>query len=497
MKLSTLLKDIPFCACEGVDLSCDVTQVTSFSSQVIPGGLFVCLDGLHTQGSHYIEYAIAAGAVAIVRTTAMRLDLRAPSIFVADTRIALALLCSAFWEHPERALRITAVTGTNGKTSTTHYLEEIYRHFGYRTAMTGTICDMVCNTKLPPSGMTTPDPELFYRRLAYFRSKGVTHLFMEASSHALALDKLVGIRFANGIFTNLSPEHLDFHKTLDAYLAAKSKLFPLCERSFFNIDDSAGARLFTIFSPLQTCFSYAVHCNSSHFQAVDRKDYGVNGIAYCLKYREDRVASIQTIAPGSFSFYNTLAAASCACMDQIPADCIAEALSTSAGIAGHMENITPKGLPFSVLIDFAHTPDALQKTLEHIQAMASPGQRILLLFGCGGDRDPSKRATMGEIAVSNADFVYITEDNNRSESFSNISDMICSKIRNRENFVVIEDRATAIKTAIMQAKPNDILLLCGKGHEDYIIRGTEKIPFSEQAIVQEAAKERESEENGC
>lgn len=497
MKLSALLHNIPFCACEGVDLSTEITQVTSFSSQVIPGGLFVCLDGLHTSGSHYIEYALSAGAVAIVRTTAMRLALRAPSIFVSDTRIALALLCSAFWEHPERSLHITAVTGTNGKTSTAHYLEHIYRTYGYRTALTGTICDTVCGKELPPSGMTTPDPELFYRRLAYFRTKGVTHLFMEASSHALALDKLVGVQFSNGIFTNLSPEHLDFHKTMDAYLAAKSKLFTACDRSFFNIDDPSGSRLFTIFSPMQECYSLATKDEHAYFRATEMENKGVAGIRYQMLAAQKKICSLQTRTPGLFSFYNTLAAASCAYVDQVPSECIATALENDLGITGHMENITPKGLPFSILIDFAHTPDALQKTLECIRGFADKAQRIVLLFGCGGDRDPSKRSAMGEIATSLADFVYITEDNSRTENVHNIIDTICKNIRHRENFVVIPNRKTAIETAVLEAQKGDILVLCGKGHEDYIIRGTEKIPFSEREIVASAAKQRERTENEC
>lgn len=497
MKLAALLSALPIYNCNAIpNFTAPITRVTSRSQEVIPGTLFVCLDGLHVRGIQYAREALARGAVAVVRTVSMRTDTILPSVFVPDTHIALSLLCSAFYGNPARAMHITAVTGTNGKTSTVHFLEAIYRTYGYRTAMMGTIYDSVCGKALPPSGMTTPDPEEFYKRLAFFRKKKVTHLCMEASSHAMALDKLYGVSFANGVFTNLSADHLDFHKNTHAYLSAKAKLFPACRRSFFCMDDTVGRTLYERFAPHFDCVSYGVR-HSADTCAEKQQVLGADGIAYRLIAKKRPPLHIFVPVPGRFTFQNSLAAATCALYDNISGEAIMTALATHKGIPGRLENITPEGMPFTVFSDFAHTPDGLAKTISGVREFAKRGQKITVLFGCGGDRDAAKRPIMGEIAVTLADFVYITEDNSRTESTGNIISMICKDIVHRENFMVIHDRKTAIETAISNAEDGEILLLCGKGHETYIVRGTTKLPFSEREIVRSACNERRKEARSC
>ncbi len=469
----------------------EISTIVSDSRRVTPGSLFVALRGLHTDGHAYLAEAARAGAAAAVVACNAVGDFPLPVIRADDTRRALAYLWDAFCGHPTKRMRLIAVTGTNGKTSVSYMLRSIFSAALYRTGLIGTVDCFSGKRRLylengdPLANMTTPDPAELYRMLEEMRRDAVEIVILEASSHALALGKLAPLSFAAGIFTNLSPEHLDFHGSMEEYLAAKAALFPACALAVINRDDGCFDAVAAAGAGRVVSGGFS---DAADYRAVDIRSLGANGIEYLLDSHRARFR-LRSPIPGRFTVENSLLAAACAIELGVSPLAVQDALASLRGVAGRLERVVlPGDLPFAVLIDYAHTPDALEKLLRTVSAFRRSGERIVLLFGCGGDRDPAKRKPMGRIATEMADFVIITSDNARSEPPEDIIADILRGVDREKPHIVILRRAEAIDYAVRTARPGDIILLAGKGHECYEIDASGRHPFDERQIVGDAVK---------
>ena len=481
------------CREAGISVPChlpdpEIGAIRTDSRKVERGDLFVCIRGMTFDGHQYIKDAVARGAAAIITERDSRCG-NIPVISVGDTRRAVSMLYDAWYGHPTRVLRLIAVTGTNGKTSVTYMLRSIFEAAMYRCGVIGTVNCYSAGRRLeiraenPLANMTTPDPEELYRILSVMADDGVEYVFMEASSHALALRKLDALTFRAAVFTNLTPEHLDFHGDMENYFSAKARLFSVSKRAIINLDDEYGKRLSqTVACPVRTCS--AKH-ESADFSAHSIVDRGADGMSYSLRSRNVR-AAIHTPIPGFFTVMNTLEAAACALSEGIPPSIVVSALGALCGVDGRMERVRLGATcEFSVFIDYAHTPDALQNLLLSADGFRKKGQRIVLLFGCGGDRDKGKRSIMGRIASELADFSVVTSDNSRSEDPLAIIREICRDM-DSASYIAIPNREEAIDWVIRTARSGDVILLAGKGHETYEIDKDGKRPFDEREIVRAA-----------
>jgi len=465
--------------------SCEVTGVVSDTKKIKKGNVFVCIKGASFDAHEFAADAIRAGACFAVAERP--LDESIPHIVVKSTRRALPLLLSSFYGFPEKSFkRVIGITGTNGKTSTSYMLKNIFEAAGYKTGLIGTMKYLVGNEeyKCDKSGafLTTPDSELLFALMDEMRRKDVDVLIMEVSSHSLALDKVCSMHFDDAIFTNLTVDHLDFHKTMEAYRQAKKKLFAMADTGFFNNDDPSSAEMMKN-SPCR-CVTYGAKGNEADFTAKNIRLKGAEGIEYEL-LAQGLIFRIKLPIPGNFSVYNSLAAASCALDCGILPGVIAGALANMEHVRGRIERV-PIDAPYSVFIDFAHTPDALENVLNTIKGFAEG--RIITLFGCGGDRDKTKRPVMAKIAADMSDFVIVTSDNSRTEEKEAIiKDILVGMENVKTPYVSITDRTEAIKYAMDMAEKDDVILLAGKGHEEYEIDKTGKHPYSEKNIVTEYA----------
>lgn len=476
MKLSDLLTALP--SHSALTSDPEIFEIVTDSTKASVGTLFLAIRGLKQDAHQYLPDAARRGCmVALVEHDYDGEAFGMTLVRTEDTRAASALLFNRLYRDPSSELKLVAVTGTNGKTSVCHMLRAIYKAAGIPCAVIGTM----------EQAMTTPDPPELYKKLREEADLGTKVVFMEASSHALALRKLLPLRPDYGIFTNLTPEHLDFHHDMDAYLAAKAILFGQCKTGIINLDDSYAEQLMR----LSSCnlVRYSTQSDRAEFTARNILSLGTSGIRYdCLTH--NRLFRIHCPIPGRFTVYNTLAALCCAYLDGITPDCIRYALCGMEPIAGRLERIPLPSRLFTVYLDFAHTPDALQNILHTLRSFMPKEGRLTVLFGCGGDRDKQKRPIMGEIASRLADFVIVTSDNSRSEDPIAIIDDILTGISPDRPHTVIPNRREAIEYAVLTASPGDILLLSGKGHEAYEIDKNGKRPFSERAIVREAYDKR-------
>jgi UDP-N-acetylmuramoyl-L-alanyl-D-glutamate--2,6-diaminopimelate ligase len=415
-------------------------------------------------------------------------------IRVSDTRRALARLCNAFWGDPAHDMRLVAVTGTNGKTSVSTMLKAIFDAAMIPCGLIGTV-RCVCRDRVLPirsananANMTTPDPAELYHMLAVMREEGVEVVVMETTSHALALRKLDPLHFDAAIFTNLTPEHLDFHGDMNHYFAAKASLFPKSSLAILNADDASAKRLIPLCGGRVVRTSTGGH--DAEYTASDVHFEGVAGVNYTLSSPKTKM-KIQSPIPGIFTLPNTLQAAACALEMGVSARTVRETLQAMSGVEGRLERVRIDApVDFSVFIDYAHTPDALENLLSTARSFCQNGQRVVLVFGCGGDRDKTKRSLMGAVASRLADMVYVTSDNSRSEDPDAIIRDILAGIDREKPYRVVRERSVAIEMAIREAKAGDIILLSGKGHEKYEIDATGKHPFDEKAIVRAAAAGR-------
>ena len=495
--------------CDAAGIDCDkayydweIENISTDSRKVIKNDMFVCVRGTQFDSHNYIQDAINNGAICILTDKNYpKPQMHEEVLFLRcdDTRASLAHLWHAWYGFPCRDLKIIGVTGTNGKTSVAHMLCTILRSSWHTCGIIGTVgCEtengrIETLTETGLSNLTTPDPRDLYRILSQMRDEGVEYVVMEVSSHALILQKLAPITFEAAIFTNLTPEHLDFHKTMDAYADAKASLFQKAKIGVLNADSSYCDRM--LLNSTCRCIKCSTKGEKADYTVDEIEIRSQNGVAYRLSSVRTRLG-ISCPIPGEFTVMNSMQAAVCALELGCSPAAIKTALATMGGVKGRMERVR-LGLEadFSVLIDYAHTPDALEKLLLTARNLVQKGGRTVILFGCGGDRDQTKRAVMGEIASRLADQVIITSDNSRGEDPMNIICQIVAGIPANKAYTVIPDRAMAIRYAIENAKAGDLILLAGKGHEEYEIVGEERRPFSEGSLVKEAFRERIRSQN--
>lgn len=471
MKLQTLMREIVNSPAALPDI--EIASLTSDSRRAGAGVAFFCIAGARADGHDFAKAAAAAGCPVVVAQHDTGAPV--PHILVGDTRRAYALACANYFDNPARRLRLIGITGTNGKTTTTTLVKEILEANGHKTGLIGTIANMA-GARVLPAHLTTPEPFEFQQILRAIADEGCEFAVMEVSSQALDQERVAGCQFEIALFTNLTQDHLDYHKTMENYLHAKQKLFSMCDLGIINVDDNyADAFLQAARCPTRT---YSAKYMDADYTARNIK-LKVDGVEYEL-VAKGQIGRVIAGIPGEFSIYNTLAAAVCAVAAGVPFADTLKAMRAVKGVKGRIE-VVPTGRDFTVIIDYAHSPDALEKILKSIRDI-SPG-RLVALFGCGGDRDKTKRPLMGRVAAQNADFCIVTSDNPRTEDAQAIIDDILPGVQGGAPYTVVPDRRKAIAYALEHAQPGDVVVLAGKGHEDYQIIGTEKHHFDEREVV--------------
>ncbi len=483
----------------------EIDEIFCDSRQVVRRGLYIAFEGLHTDSHDYLDEAISHGASAVVVSRKAfdmgRVDAalgKAVIIIVEDCREAFSRIYAAWHSNPQKKAKFIGVTGTNGKTTVCRMIYEILSRSGHSCGLIGTAGNMISSASLgrnepfistavdikpllPLSNMTTPDPPELYKMIELMQNNGAEYIIMEVTSHALALKKTAPIDFEIGVFTNLTEDHLDFHGDMESYFEAKKLLFGRCKRSIINIDDRYGRILAEEFAASR--YTCSAEGRAADYNACDVRASSESEIEYKLSARKLRLR-IRTKIPGMVTVMNTMqAAAVCELLGVAPRE-IKDAVAAIEGVSGRLEKLkTDEKINFSVYIDYAHTPDALENLLRSVRMFSKKRQRIVLLFGCGGEREVQKRATMGKIASEMSDFFVITSDNSRSESTSDIICDILSGVDPEAHYTVIEDRERAIEYLIKNARQGDIILLAGKGHEEYQIDSRGRRDFSERRIV--------------
>jgi len=473
MKLSRLLGGLPY-----GNRDVEITAITNDSRKVEKGTLFFCIRGTNVDGHKFAETAAHSGASAVVVDHNVGIDCQ---VILPDTRLAYAKACSEFFGNPKDKLKIIGVTGTNGKTTTAFLIKSMLESMGHKTGLIGTIHNMA-GDKIIPAENTTPDAFKLHSLFDLMVKEGCEYAVMEVSSHALDQERVYGINFAAGIFTNLTQDHLDYHGTMDNYIAAKRKLFDNCSVAIMNGDDAAVNQMQNgVKCPIST---FGV--KSASDWVAEEIEYNPSGTCFALKSGE-RSGSITTRTPGKFSVYNAMSAACALIALGFDFDSVCKSLSVAEGVKGRAE-VVPTNRDFTVIIDYAHTPDGVENILNAVNEIKTG--RLVTLFGCGGDRDRTKRSIMGSIASKLSDFVIVTSDNPRTEEPSAIIEDIMEGVKGGSTpYVVIENRAEAIHYAINNAQKDDVIVLAGKGHETYQIIGTTKNHFDEREVVAEALKE--------
>lgn len=482
MKLRQIMEDIP---CEGFASleDIEIEEITCDSRRVMPGMAFVCVKGGRLDGHEHAAEAVNRGAAVVIAQRDVGLK---NQIIVENTRRAYAVMCANFYGNPSRRLKLIGVTGTNGKTTITNLLKHILESSGYKVGLIGTIQNEIDDMALPAK-YTTPDPAQLHALFARMAEAGCDYAVMEVSSHALDQDRVEGCRFEAGIFTNLTQDHLDYHGTMENYYQAKKKLFSLCKVGIVNRDDPYGRRLMEEAPcPIQT---FSVSDDAADYTA---KNISISASGSRFAFLgAGIIARIQFPMPGMFSVSNAMAAAVCAVSVGLSLDKTAVALNSCPGVCGRTQ-ILKTDTPFTVIDDYAHTPDAIEKILGAIREFA-PG-RIMILFGCAGNRDGRKRPLMAAAAAKGADFVILTSDNPRSEDpVKIIQDALPGFEGFDTPYVVIPDRYQAIRWALENAEEGDVLLLAGKGHEDYQVLDYGTICFDERQVVKELLEKIQTE----
>ncbi|MCL2857218.1 MAG: UDP-N-acetylmuramoyl-L-alanyl-D-glutamate--2,6-diaminopimelate ligase [Oscillospiraceae bacterium] len=457
----------------------EVSALTGDSRQVEPGSVFFCIAGTRTDGHDHAAGALKKGAAAIVCERDLGLERQ---ILVDSTRAALGICASNFFGRPTEKLKLIGITGTNGKTTTTYLVKHILEAAGKTVGLIGTIRNEIADVTLPAK-YTTPDPVGLHAMFARMAQAGCEYVVMEASSHALDQQRLAGVRFAAAAFTNLTQDHLDYHGSMEAYFAAKRKLFDICDVAVVNADDEYGRRVIEGLGCPHISFSQEsggadLTAHDVHFTA--------KGSRFVLMRCND-LHRVTLRMPGYFSVSNALAAAGCCLATGIEMQAVVEGLASCPGVPGRIE-ILPTDTPYTVIRDYAHSPDGLQKILETLKEFATG--RVVCLFGAAGNRDRAKRPIMGEIVSRLADFVILTSDNPRDEDQMRIiEDVLPGVKKHKTPYEVIPDRFAAIEWGLQNARPDDILLLAGKGHEDYQVLHYGTINFDEKVIVAQLLSE--------
>ena len=476
MKLYELIKGVAETSLPDME----VTGITSDTrGEVKAGSVFVCIKGNTFDGHDAAKDMLEKGCAAVVCEHDLGLDRQ---IIVSDTRAAFPMLCAAWFGHPERELELIGVTGTNGKTTITTVIKKVLSGFGFKVGLIGT-CQNEIGEEIIPTARTTPEPYDLFELFRKMADAGCKYAVMEVSSQGLEQKRVQSCHFKVGVFTNLTQDHLDVHGTMENYYQAKKLLFGICDTAVINIDDEHGVRYTKEIScPFRT---YAVS-SKADFRA-ESVVLGITGVKYVFNDGKEK-KNVSFNMPGLFNVSNSLAVI--ACMEVLgfePCRTIKE-FEKIHGVRGRAE-IVPTGRDFTVICDYAHTPDALVNVLSAIREGAQG--KVKCLFGCGGNRDSTKRPLMAAAAADNADFLIVTSDNPRNEDPDEIIDQVLEGLKGKDTpYVRITDRREAIHWAVKNAEKDDIIVLAGKGHEDYqILAGGVKIHFDEREVVAEALKE--------
>jgi UDP-N-acetylmuramoyl-L-alanyl-D-glutamate--2,6-diaminopimelate ligase len=508
--LQNLIQDLNVLQLHG-DLEGEVRAITYHSGKASEGSLFVAIKGTKNDGHDFLQQAIDRGCQIVVVEKPLDPMPGVTVIQVANARAALAQISNRFFGFPSHSLTVIGITGTNGKTTTTYLLESILTACGLKVGVIGTV-DVRYPGYVQPASVTTPESVDLQRTLRQMLDAGVTHVVLEATSHALDMHRVDGTRFAVGLFTNLSQDHLDYHRTMGEYFAAKSRLFShiLQEAgeppaiAVINTDDLWCEKLFALIDGPLLRFGLSGDAEIRAEQV--RCDF--SGIRALIQTPKGEL-EVHSPLLGRLNLYNLLAATAVAVGLDLPLADIASGQRTLARVPGRLENI-PNDLGVHVLVDYAHTPDALEKALDSLRELHSG--RIICVFGCGGDRDRGKRPLMGEAAAKRADLVVITSDNPRSETPEAIMAEIETGVRAQGlpffktlaqcagnctgGYTSVVDRGEALRMAIDYAGVGDVVYIAGKGHEDYQILGNKRIDFDDRIVAAEALERRKQKERG-
>ena len=465
MKLKDLLGTIEY---QG-DADAEITGVACDSRLVEKGFVFVCIKGYETDGHMFAKKAQEKGACVIVAEDDVDVDI--PVVKVKDTRRIFAILCAGFYKNPTKEFKLIGITGTNGKTTVTYLVKTILENCGHKVGLIGTNQNMI-GDKVFKTERTTPDSFELNRLFRQMADEKCDTVIMEVSSHSLYLDRVYGCEFDVGAFTNLTQDHLDFHKTMENYLDAKAILFTMCKKGVINADDEAFEKLLSKATCEVLTFGIDKDCDIK----AENIKFDASGVGFCAENMNYKLA-----IPGRFSVYNALCAISVCSALGLDRKIIAEGLGKASGVRGRAQ-VVNLGFDFTVIIDYAHTPDGIENILRTVKDFAKG--RVVILFGCGGDRDNKKRPLMGSIASSLADYCIVTSDNPRTENPAEIIKQILTGIKG-ENYTVIENRRDAIEYAVKTAQKDDVIVLAGKGHETYQTIGKENFHFDEEEILYE------------
>ena len=482
MRLRTLIDNINYIELVNIDgFYSEIEGISYNSKKTKPDDVFICLTGEHVDGHEYAEEAVTNGACLCVVERRLNLDI--PQIVVQDTMVAMAQISDLFYSSPSLKLNLIGVTGTNGKTTVTHLIQKLYEAENKKCALIGTLGNkMSSDDSYHDAKHTTPQsPEL--QRLFYdIYENGIPNVVMEVSSHALAQHRVDYCSFNGAVLTNLTQDHLDFHITMNNYFKAKAKLFEdLCSDDFavINNDDEYAEKFKSVINPKTKLLTYGIK-NDADVKAEDIK-FDNNGASFTCDVQGKKY-NVKLIMNGMFSVYNVLAAITTGlALDFDIANAI-KTLETMSGVAGRFEVVINKP---TVIVDYAHTPDGLENVLKAAREITPNSGHLICIFGCGGDRDATKRPKMGAIAERLADKVIVTSDNPRSEDPQQIITDILAGFKSVSNVIVEPDRELAIKEAYKIANANDVVLVAGKGHEDYQILANETIHFDDREKVRE------------
>ncbi|MEA4894720.1 MAG: UDP-N-acetylmuramoyl-L-alanyl-D-glutamate--2,6-diaminopimelate ligase [Oscillospiraceae bacterium] len=476
MKLRELLRNVEITELHA-DEETDIGDISYDSRRTRKGDLFVAIRGYESDGHRFIGAAAGAGASVVLCEEKPEEGI--PYVLVKNSREALALASKNYFGNPSSRMKLVGVTGTNGKTTTTMLIKHVLEDCtGEKCGLIGTNHNMI-GGQIIPTERTTPESYELYRLLNQMADEGCKYAIMEVSSHSLVLDRVAGLRFEAAVFTNLTQDHLDFHKTMEEYAGAKALLFERCEKAAVNIDDDWGG--YMIERAKCPVFTYSETKLEADLVAKDIR-LSPSNVRFCA-LAGNTLERVSLEIPGKFSVYNAMSVISACLLLGLPLGAVCESLKTAKGVKGRVE-VVPTPEDFTILIDYAHTPDALENVIRSMKEVSSG--RVVVLFGCGGDRDKTKRPIMGEIATTLADYAIITSDNPRKEVPGDIiADILAGVKAPKNRYKVIEDRKDAIAFAIDSHMAGDLIILAGKGHETYQEICKTKFHMDEREIVAE------------
>ena len=482
MKLNALTQRVPGLVRIIGSGDTEISAVCSDSRKVTPGALFFCTPGLVRDAHDFAPQAVEKGAAALV--VQRELDVDVPQVLVEDVRLAVSYIAAAFYGHPAERLQLIGITGTKGKTTSSFLVKSILEEAGRKTGLIGTVCSMI-GEEVVPASLTTPDPIETQQLLRRMADAGCECVVMEVSAHALAMHRLAGMRFDVGAFTNFSQDHLDYFRDMDEYFETKMRFFTsgMVENIVYNVDDERVAQAFEAL-PGEKMRIGIRESSDIYANDIEISEYGSS---FLMTWHKQFRTTIALKLAGIFNVYNALLAAGiCVCAGVGP-EAIRRGLEDVRAVPGRIE-LLETDTPYRVILDYAHSPDSLENILKAVRQTTKG--RMIALFGCGGNRDAAKRPLMGEIAGELADYCILTSDNPRNEDPFEILKEIEEGIRHTEcAYTVIENRREAIRAALEMARPSDVVVLAGKGHETYQeIKGV-KHPFDEKIVVAELLSE--------